>query len=340
MAGKPYTLNAFKGLDNINAPETLASSDKGIIESYLTEAKNVDISRTGRVTRRQGFTLHTSGSCHSLWFGNGSGFVVKNNRLGSLDTNLAFTDLHAASERYFSYADTGAGIYMTDGVTMLRYRDSTLTELANVGTYDPASSYLDPSEDTVVYDSPMPGNLVVWMFGRLWVATDEAIFYSRGYYPDQFNLSVDFIDEPNVTLLGAASDGVYIGTDKRVQFFASDNPKNPARVTTVSSFGAVARTQLLVEDAAVFGIKGASGPCVVWESAEGKMLGLGGGNIVKMTDPHAAYVVGNLGASLLRNHNGETQHISTLVSRDGDSSNMRTTDTAVAEVVRNGILVQ
>lgn len=337
--GKPYTLNAFKGIDNKNAPEAIVTSDRGIITSYLPDAVNVDISRTGRVVRRKGFALHTAGVCHSLWFGNGIGFVVKDSRLGALDSALAFTDLRAASNRFFSYADTGAGIYMTDGADMLRYRDGALAVLGGAGSYDPASSYLDPSEDATVYDKPLPGNLVVWMFGRLWIATDEAIFYSRGYYPDQFNLADDFIDEPNVTLLGAAADGIYIGTDKRVQFFDNANPKAPAAVTTVSNYGAVPRTQLLVEDAEVFGVDGASGPCVVWESQEGKMLGLRGGRVVKMTDKHVSYPVGDYGASILRKLNGETQHISSISTSDGDSSNMRTSDTAVAEVIRNGILI-
>lgn len=340
MGGTPRTIQAFKGVDNRNAPESIVAKDRDKIETYLTEAINVDISRVGKPKRRTGFTLSSAGSYHSLWHENGQGFAVKDSRLISIDGNLVETDLRAASDQYFSYADAmDAGVYMSDGAAMLRYRDGSLSELTNVGTYNPASSYLDPSEDSAIYDNPPPGNLVVWMFGRLWVATSDAIYYSRGYLPDQFNSADDYIAESGVTLLGPAGDGYYIGTDKKVQFIASKNPKDPAGVTNVTRFGAVLGTQIILEDVGVFGIDGASGPGVVWESEEGKILGLTGGRVVKMVQDRVSYPAGDRGASIIRSLNGENFHISSLATKDGDSSNMRTTDTAVAQVIRNGITV-
>lgn len=339
MGGQPRTLNNFQGVDNVNSPESIVTKERDQIASFLPEAINVDISRTGRVLRRSGFSLQTAGRYHSLWFEKGQGFVVKDYRLIALDQDLAETDLRAASDRFFSYADTDAGIYMSDGESMLRYRDDALVELTGVGTFDPTSSYLDPSEDPTIYDSPPPGNLVVWMFGRLWVAKDDAVFFSRGYLPDQFNSADDYLDQPGVTLLAPADAGFYIGTGDRVQYVASQNPKEPAKVSTVSRFGAVAGTQLILEDASVFGIDGADGPAVVWESEEGKILGLSGGRTIKMTENHVSYPAGDRGASIIRAVNGENFHTSSLTTKDNDSSNMRTTDTAVAEIRRNGIII-
>lgn len=341
MARKPFTVSKFGGVDNRHAPEALVSYAERArgASTFLTEAINVDLSDGGRLSRRDGFSLHTAGDCHSLWWNGALGFLVKNQRLGLIDEDLTFTDLREASERFVSYADAGeAGIYISDGQFMARYRGGSLTTLAKAGTYAPNSSYLDPSEDAVIYDYPPAGHLLMWMFGRLWVANDEAVYYSRGYMPDRFRLNTDYINEQNVTLLAPVADGYYLGTEEKVVFVDNPNPNANAAVTTVCNYGAVSRTQIVTQ-AERFGLDGAVGKAVVWDSPRGKIIGLAGGRIKELTDRRVSYPVGEHGAAMLRELNGETHHVSSIAVRDSDTSNMRTTDTAVAEVVRNGITV-
>lgn len=338
MQRTPFTIDEFKGVNNRLSPERSVEYDlrNGRAGTFLPEGVNIDVTDDFRVVRRQGFSQVVSGEFHSLWSNEAYSFAVKDSNLVA-DPLTAATVVRAASNRYISYADTGAGVYLSDGQFIGRYLDGVYEDLARAGTYDPTRKSVDPDEDEIIYDSPLPGNTVVWMFGRLWVATEYGVFYSRAYHPDQFRLNNDYIDEPNATLLAPATDGFYLGTSEYVKFYSGGNPKAPSPVKTVLSAGATEGTQL-VTTSDKLGLDGPPMQVAIFETARGKVVGLPGGSIKLLSDANVSYAAGLRGASFLREYNGETHHISSLAS-GGDSSNMRTTDTAVAEVIRNGISI-
>lgn len=339
MRGRPFTINGFEGVDNRHAPEDLIAYAERAARatSRLPVGKNVDISDSLKLRRRVGFAQTLSGNYHSLWANADYSFAVKDYQLIYAPLGAA-TALRSASSREVSYADTGAGVYISDGQFIGRYLDGAYADLARAGTYDRPTSTLDPTDEVDAYDSPPPGTILLWAFGRLWVVTDWGVAFSRAYRPDQVNLVSDYWDMPGVTLLAAVDDGLYVGTSTEIMFFAGTDPKKATPLRTVIQAGAVARTQVMTT-ADKLGTDGGTGQAVLFESTIGKLAGYSGGRIRALTDQSLSYAVGATGASFLREINGMTQHISSLPARDSDGSNMRTTDTAVAEVRRNGILI-
>jgi hypothetical protein len=332
------TFGKFRGLDNKNQPEKLTSLTNH--EAWLTQAENVDISAKFSISRRNGFQLKVGGDFHSLWT-NAAGtlsFAVKDRELVRISADLAITALLTMSHRLVSYADTGAGIYLTDNNVMVRTDGFTAVELAQAGTYDfKTKTSINQEDDQDFYSSPPPGKLVVWAFGRLWVVTDDAIYYSRPYEPNLFDLRKDYWPLENVTMLASVDDGFYIGTDSQVMFYASGNPNEPASMKVVSNAGAIYRA-VVEADARDFGLKDVTGKAVVWESQNGKCLGLNAGQVLELTTGHVSYDAGELGAMFLREQNGQ-RHVVSTVASSGEGSNMRATDKASAVVIRNGIVL-
>ena len=341
MARSPFSIREFKGLDNKHDPKTLVEIEKKQAAAYATAATNVDFDVNFGVTRRRGWSLELPGICHSLWTSPDKAYtlVVKDGVLGLLDTSLNFTALQAASDRFFAYTDTGAGIYMSDGQSIYRLDTSgpSLDVMSRAGTYDPSTRVVDADEDEVIYDHPLPGTVLQWMFGRLWVANEYGVFYSRAYRPDQFNLANDYLDLRNITMIAPVDDGYYLGTQELVYFVAGTNPKMPTPTAVVCDIGAIPRSAAVLP-ASQFK-EGAEGDVVVWESIRGKLLGRNSGAVEFMIDEHVAYPTADYAATLLREMNGEVHHIAALANKNTEGSNMRATDIAVAEVRRNGILI-
>lgn len=331
-----YPVKEFQGIDNLRDPKELAEVSEAMTRTFLSAAFNVDITRNLKLRRRRGWSMKKSGSFHSLQTEGGINFCVKDNQFGVLDGSLGFTALAPASDFQFSCVDTGAGVYCSDNRHMYRYLEGSLVELARAGTYDFNQTSLE--DDEQFYDSPPPGKILTWMFGRLWVVTDDYICYSRSYRPDQVNIFNDIIELPGVTMLRPATNGYYIGTEDVVYYISGGNPKVPSLTTTVSSSGCIFGTAKTLPYK-LFGDGSKTGECVVWESKHGKMLGSPDGAVTALTIDHVVYNNAQSGASFLRELNGDIHHISTLSNQDPSGQNFRATDIATAEIRRNGIII-
>jgi len=106
------TIKNFKGINNVNAPERLDDAE-------LRAAKNVDLDRTGRMTRRDGYFLIYSGTnVHSLWSNQTVTLFVEDGVLKSLDDDNNVTIIRSDAKRFgpMHYASVENEIYYSDGV--------------------------------------------------------------------------------------------------------------------------------------------------------------------------------------------------------------------------------
>jgi hypothetical protein len=332
-------LDQFLGIDNKHAPEALFAIERGRARTALVEATNVDLTDAGKLKRRQGFTQLLSGSWHSLWGAPSGqrGFGVKDGVLQSVGADLNATPLSVSlGERRTVFAEIPSGdVHLSDGRGHWVYSAGTMVHLARAGSYERSDQYLDQSEDEAFHDSFPAANELLWAFGRLWGADDLALWYSPPFYPRRCRLDEDFIPFAGTTLLQAVADGIYLGNDTEVWFFGGKDPK-AMQPRQVMDCGAVKGTALPVL-AERFKAQ-SKGPAAIWESSRGKMLGLAGGQVVPLTEENLSYGTGETGASLLKEAQGLTQHLS-VFRQPGDGSNMRTADIAVAEVRRKGIII-
>lgn len=335
MATKPITISSFGSLDNKHDPSTFVELKKAF--TFLQEANNIDITDNFKVKRRNGFSSVDAGDFHSLWSTNDSqsAFTIKDGVLVHIDGDLNITQLSAtvfgSSSVYF--AETDNCIYASDGKTIIKITDGIVSILSGAGSYDLTSRTLSPDDNEVRYDSPPAGILLSWMFGRLWSVTDKAIFYSRSYEAENFDLSKDYLDIQNVTHILPVNDGIYIGTTTKVYFLAGGNPNLASNLKEVCSFGSVLGTGILV-DATCFDLENVSGKIAIWESQQGKIIGLNTGSVLTTSSDRTSVPSADSGSMFIRENNGMSSLVSSLKTNGAYGSNMRATDYAEAEVIK------
>jgi hypothetical protein len=334
---RPVRIDTFRGVDNKHAPETLVSLSREGNTAALTLGQNVDLSDTGHISRRLGFTQTLAGRFHSFWSNGSIALAVQDQQLVSVVFSpvAAATNLLAVGTLRMSYVDVLGTIYFSNGQMIGNYTAAGgAVPLSGFGDYDFDKQTLSRLDQHV--SAPLPGTELEFFAGRLIVANEDALWYSRPYLPNAFDLRTDYLPWRNATLVKGVADGLYVGTETEVWFLSGLNPK-AFSARKVSSVGAIKGTSLSSQwtfsDGHVELV-------AVWESVMGKIIGRAGGQLEFCTEQRVSYPTGTEGASLIRDMNGFTQHISTFPSASGaESQNMRTTDIAVAEVRRNGIII-
>ena len=115
--------SAFGGLRNDVTPERFSNTD-------LAFASNVDIDKSGRVFRRQGFTLQRAGAAHSLWADStqtvcmfvSSGQLMQLHAdmsataLAALRDGLSRTDFERVNDRVYFSNGTDTGVFENGAV--------------------------------------------------------------------------------------------------------------------------------------------------------------------------------------------------------------------------------
>lgn len=335
---------SFAGIDNKSRPEDLGaawfSRDRAAVP--LREAVNVDLTDTGGVERRQGFSLLTANIQHSLWvspsgttcLGYGDG------QLRSLATDLVTTsDLLAVADKPLAFCECSNGvIYFSNGQIVGKYDGTTAAEIAKAGTYERSSYKIDQSEEAVYYDGPPAGFILEWAFGRLWVVDADGVWHSQGFEPEKFDRENDYIAWPDVTMFKAVDGGFYLGTAESVQFLPGGNPKGWASGRRqVSNSGAVLGTAILAKQEAG---RTSSAPGCMWESVTGaKLFGSPDGQVAELSADTVSWPTGSRGASIILDRLGRTQHVTVFPQDEERDNNFRTSDFAVAEIRRNGVII-
>lgn len=101
----------FSGLRNDVSPERFTQSD-------LAVGNNVDIDKSGRVARRNGYTKVLSGAYHSLWSGRQGCMVVQGGVLKKIGSGYSLTALRTMIDAAakVSYAEANDSVYFSNGV--------------------------------------------------------------------------------------------------------------------------------------------------------------------------------------------------------------------------------
>lgn len=167
--------------------------------------------------------------------------------------------------------------------------------------------------------------------GRIFGAAGSTVWYSNalryGLYLQRSNFIM--VERP-VALVKAVEDGVYIGTDEAVMFYAGPGPSKFS-VQVATPFGAIPGTGVSFP-------KVEGDPLTVgWMSERGFIKAHAGGKIESGDKERAMVGMFSSGASMYREQNGIRQVVSTM--RGETRSALTSTDYAEAEVRRNGVII-
>lgn len=205
------------GLNNYVDPVRL-KVDLRTGETELSQAVNVDIDNTGRISRRRGRIKKWSGSAKYGYSYGETCLFVSDTTLYRLHPDYSIEALRtgltenarmhycAVANRIYYINENEKG-YISEG------QDNAWTKGDYTYPGDPRRSFSDPPN----------GHLVGWFAGRMLVARDNAVFASLPSFYGVFDLPNDFKLFPErITMLQPTLQGIWVGTEDRILFYRGD----------------------------------------------------------------------------------------------------------------------
>ena len=189
------------------------------------------------------------------------------------------------------------------------------------------------------YLQPMPpGHMLMLHQQRLYVATENVIYYSEPYQYGLTHITRNFIQMPGrITLMVSVEDGFFVSCkDDQTYFISGRNPDESA-VRTMADYAAIEGTAVNVPRETF--LEGSGGQVWMWASPKGICAGLQGGSMRNLTEGKYAVRDGEAGIAMFVQRNGLNQMLSVIHANDNPAATIYTSDVAVAEVVRNGVVI-
>lgn len=180
------------------------------------------------------------------------------------------------------------------------------------------------------------GHIVRYYNGQIYIASDNILWYTEALRYGLCKPSENYIQFPErITVLEPVDDGLYACSDS-TYFLSGQNPKQMQMVVASPNKGVEGTgTQVSAE---MFDIKDALGNIAFWFGNTGSTLGLNGGRVSPIMEDKIAVSSYNRGATLFKESEGFRQLI-TALSNKGEGSAFAASDSATAEVIRNGIVI-
>jgi hypothetical protein len=249
---------------------------------FLAVAVNVDHDRTGRISRRKGFTATgITAACHSLWCDGGQALYVTGTSLCLLSpsyTQQVLATVTAGAR--MSYFQLDARSYWMNG-----YEKGYIE--AGVNNAWVKGVYVGPDTTRQLSDPPI-GHLIAYDHGRAWVAQGGVVWYSPPYTLTAFDLSRDYLPlESRITMLWPVKGGVFFSTDQSVYFGAGPDPRT-MDLHQVANYPAIEGTAAKL-DMRKLGDGTQSGVGVIWTSTDGICVGTPGGEFINLTAKKLVY---------------------------------------------------
>jgi hypothetical protein len=292
-------MDAFSGVRNDVTPERFKPED-------LASAVNVELDETGKPQRRLGVTEVDGTSTHSLWAKEDHCLCVRGGNLHRMNVDTTFTNLGMAIRgTRVAYRRVNNTTYFTDNIICGRYDGNTASSWG--GSRVTATN--------VQLLPPLPGVLLGFYNGRIYVGRDNYLWYTEPYDYEHVNLAMNFLGfTAPVTTFAPVSDGVYVGTSEETSFLAGSDPKDFVR-KPVSNYGTLLGTEVELPAFYLGGDEKPAKPVQAWMSKKGLCVGLDGGEFMNLTGERFLLPEGvATGASLFKLRGGSPQLVTTLFS--------------------------
>jgi len=293
----------FRSTNGLNTkldPARIYSSSKGVQD--LAVAGDVDISDTGRLSRRKGYTKQVTGAFHSLFCDGGDCLVVSGTSLCLLNPDYTTTDLATVTAgARMSYAQVNDDIYYCNG------HEKGIVRNGDVVAWE-KGDYVGPDTDRVLDDPPV-GTHVEGFNGRVYVAQGGALWFSEPYAFGAFNFEDNLFWFPsNIRMVRAVADGLYVSTSNDVYFLSGLDTDQPLQ-TKVANYPAIEYSEswftgqaASYPDGGVSIAQGAGPRALMWLSDNGVCFGGPGGQFKNLTwEKIGTFPDGLTGSSLVYN---------------------------------------
>ena len=191
---------------------------------FLSEAVNVDIDATGRVSRRKGIQKMTNRpQPHSLWsnFDGTSCFFISENKLHRLRSDGMIMDVKVPVEvgAKAHYCEIGNDIFFSNGHEQGIIRDGFTWE-------DWVQTDYTGPDTTRSFNGPPIGGCMGYHAGRIFVAVDNHLFYSEPFNYGCFDYSSGFVtlSGSEINNISTMDFGLFVSTDDAVYWLRGPGP--------------------------------------------------------------------------------------------------------------------
>jgi len=193
--------------------------DQGI--RPLVRCLNVAIDATGRIERRKGYSLSSSGSFRDLFSAGNTALCVKDDELCLLGPALTTTALRSVTPgARMSYAAARGRVFYSNG-----FENGYVRHGMNFSWEPEPHDERDVEEDTVFAGSVPLGHLLEWFNGRMLIGQEEVVWYSERFYPGLYPLSRRHLHlTSRVRMIQRVSGGVWISDEGGIYWLGGMDP--------------------------------------------------------------------------------------------------------------------
>lgn len=294
MATQPTAIGPFpRGMDNRLPDYNLRIPDGS--GHLLRDALNVDVTATGSVKTREGYSVALAGTdAHSGWQGDGFALYCDAGTIYRLDDGMQRTVVASGfgMTTPVRYTQVNEAVYFTDGIRVGSYHPST----------GPTPVWTDGLE-LIVADQALtsmpPGQCIAHHNARLLVAVGSVLVYSDPFTPHLRDAAKGFeIFPAPITCLAAVEGGVMVLSDK-TYFIAGGFPAQEVRA--VLPYGGPAQQAGHRDDGGAH-----------WMSARGLCMCDRSGQTANVQEKHVALDLSGSAATLFRRADGQQAVVASL----------------------------
>jgi len=279
------------GIDNKVDPVRLEyDPERGVKE--LAAGVNVDVDRTGRISRRKGYTLKLEKDCHSLFPCIGYALFVSGDALCVLEPSYAWSAIRNVTVgARMRYVRAGRDTYYLNEHERGIVRD-------RVSYAWNAGDYVGP-DTTKAFSDPPIGHLIELYNGRMLIGKDDVLWYSEPFAWAWFDFARNFVSfHERLTMVKAVKGGVFVSTESEIYFLGGENIRE-ASLTKMADYPAIEGTEVTV-DASKLGDGSIKGLSAMWTTPKGICFGGPNGAFENLTARRLVYPTARYGAGLYR----------------------------------------
>ena len=265
--------------------------------SDLQVAVNVVIDRTGRVSRRDGYTSILNLPCHSLFCDGGPCLFVTGDELCILESDYSRTVIRTGmADARVDYAKVNDRTYYVNGSQMGIVYEGTDHEWSMPAQLEGMANR--------VFVGPIDGaEHIAFHAGRVFISAGNALVFSEPFAFSHFDLARSIIPfDSRIVMMKPVAQGLFVSTEKATYFIPGLDPKEFSLVM-MANYPAIEWSAAIdYVDAIEIGLQ-EPGLCALWASPKGACFGTASGQFYNLNRNKVIYPeTGLQGAGLLRGY--------------------------------------
>ena len=255
-------------------------------------------------------------------------FDLSNDNKGILITNIPQSDDSTVNRiRLYCSSKDGETLYFIKDL----YHGTTSTTI---------NSLRENMNSSMLFNlSPPPnGHLISYFNDRVYIASEEILYYSNPFMYEHFNLKSSYMYFPErIKLIMPVENGIWIASDK-IYFLSGKTPENMS-LYEKEPVRAVEGSAQKISGAYIFINNTPLGYKWLFTTDKGIFVAFNDGVLLNLTERSVSFPKSNEGSSLFMQKNGINKYISLLKDQDQSTQNVGVGDLVTAEVVRNGVII-